>query len=163
MNLETNFFPVSKCFGKKFQEMNLASIFQQCHACKGEIDAGDMAVFAPKAGENLCWHPACFICSHCEDLLVDLVYCFKDNSLYCERHYAELVRPRCAACDEVRDSLYVLFSLNARSQLRSNIDAKFLLLYDPRIETTNFLFCCVFRNHMYDPRIGTTNFLFCCC
>ena len=88
--------------------MNLASIFQQCHACKGEIDAGDMAVFAPKAGENLCWHPACFICSHCEELLVDLVYCFKDNSLYCERHYAELVR-RCAACDEVRDSLYVLF------------------------------------------------------
>ncbi len=60
-----------------------------------------MAVFAPKAGENLCWHPACFICSRCEELLVDLVYCFKDDAVCCERHYAEQVRPRCAACDEV--------------------------------------------------------------
>ncbi len=67
-----------------------------------------MAVFAPKAGENVCWHPACFICSTCEELLVDLVYCFKDNALFCERHYAEQVRPRCAACDEVSSLIYVV-------------------------------------------------------
>ena len=85
--------------------------FQQCHTCKGEIDAGDMAVFAPKAGENLCWHPACFICAQCEELLVDLVYCFKDNTLYCQRHYAEQVRPRCAACDEVSDRQSPVFRI----------------------------------------------------
>ncbi|ETN86193.1 PET domain protein [Necator americanus] len=39
-------------------------------------------------------------------LLVDLTYCVKDDQIYCERHYAELHKPRCAACDEVRFFLY---------------------------------------------------------
>ena len=79
----------------------LFHIFQSCHRCEGEIEAGDIAVFAPKAGEDLCWHAACFVCSTCEELLVDLCYCHKDGIIYCERHYAEQIRPRCAACDEV--------------------------------------------------------------
>nr|AJV21312.1 limpet [Terebratalia transversa] len=72
-----------------------------CRKCDGEIEMGDMAVFAPKADNNACWHPACFMCNTCDELLVDLVYAQKDGELYCERHFAELFRPRCRACDEL--------------------------------------------------------------
>lgn len=60
-----------------------------------------MAVFASRAGHDKCWHPACFVCMTCEELLVDLIYFYKDDNLYCGRHHAELIKPRCAACDEV--------------------------------------------------------------
>ncbi|XP_069128903.1 testin-like isoform X1 [Argopecten irradians] len=72
-----------------------------CHLCKGEMEEGDLAVYASKMGQDICWHPACFICVQCEELLVDLVYCLHSKKLYCQRHYAELIRPRCPACDEL--------------------------------------------------------------
>lgn len=50
---------------------------------------------------GLLYHPACFQCAQCHELLVDLAYCVHDDALYCERHYAERLKPRCAACDEV--------------------------------------------------------------
>lgn len=56
---------------------------------------------APKFGENVAWHPACFQCTTCAELLVDLTYCVHEDQLYCERHYAEQLKPRCSACDEV--------------------------------------------------------------
>ena len=56
---------------------------------------------APKFGENVAWHPACFQCTTCAELLVDLTYCVHEEQLYCERHYAEQLKPRCSACDEV--------------------------------------------------------------
>jgi prickle len=62
---------------------------------------GSCAVFTEKAGDEVCWHPKCFVCYQCEELLVDLIYFWKDGKLYCGRHHAELVKPRCAACDEV--------------------------------------------------------------
>ena len=58
-------------------------------------------MFASRAGESKCWHPGCFVCSICNNLLVDLIYFYKDGGIYCGRHYAELYKPRCAACDEV--------------------------------------------------------------
>lgn len=73
----------------------------ECKKCQGEISAGEVAVLAPKFGENVCWHPACFVCKKCDELLVDLTYCVKDGYLLCERHYAETVKPRCAGCDEL--------------------------------------------------------------
>ena len=60
-----------------------------------------MAVFAPRAGQNTSWHASCFVCSVCKELLVDLIYCYKDGRIFCGRHHAETLRPRCAACDEV--------------------------------------------------------------
>ena len=33
---------------------------------------------------------------------MDLIYCYKDGRIFCGRHHAETLRPRCAACDEVR-------------------------------------------------------------
>ena len=52
------------------------------------------------------WHPRCFQCSECEELLVDLTYCVHDDKIYCERHYAEMLKPRCNACDEVSFTIY---------------------------------------------------------
>ena len=36
-----------------------------------------------------------------QELLVDLIYFYKDRKLYCGRHHAEALKPRCSACDEV--------------------------------------------------------------
>lgn len=47
------------------------------------------------------FHPTCFTCSTCKEFLVDLVYCLRDNKLYCLRHYGESLRPRCSWCQEV--------------------------------------------------------------
>ena len=32
---------------------------------------------------------------------MDLIYFYKDRKLYCGRHHAETLKPRCSACDEV--------------------------------------------------------------
>ena len=74
------------------------------------LKAGDVGVFADRAGPNKCWHPACFTCSDCGELLVDLIYFFndKDDKVYCGRHHAEKLKPRCAACDEVCRELMLL-------------------------------------------------------
>lgn len=60
-----------------------------------------MAVTAPKFRDQILWHPRCFRCTTCDELLVDLTYCVHDDQIYCERHYAELLKPRCNSCDEV--------------------------------------------------------------
>lgn len=61
--------------------------------------------------EQKCWHPPCFRCSTCDELLVDLTYCVHDDKIYCERHYAEELKPRCNACDEVSKQ-YNFISVN---------------------------------------------------
>ncbi|GLH16985.1 Protein prickle, partial [Gryllus bimaculatus] len=71
-----------------------------CPQCRVVLEPGEVAVVAPKLGPQTAWHPACFICCSCQELLVDLTYCVHDDQLYCERHYAEQLKPRCAACDE---------------------------------------------------------------
>ncbi|KAI1722433.1 LIM domain-containing protein [Ditylenchus destructor] len=73
----------------------------ECRKCRGILERNEMAVIAPKLGENAGWHPACFNCATCEQLLVDLTYCVREDKIYCERHYAELHKPRCSACDEL--------------------------------------------------------------
>lgn len=69
--------------------------------CGGQINGGDIAVFASRAGHGVCWHPACFVCSTCSELLVDLIYFYQDGKIFCGRHHAERLKPRCTACDEV--------------------------------------------------------------
>lgn len=55
--------------------------------------------------QNLRWQystiPAKLFLASLFQLLVDLTYCVKEGQVYCERHYAELHKPRCSACDEV--------------------------------------------------------------
>uniref|UniRef100_A0A3P9IXU9 Prickle planar cell polarity protein 2 n=2 Tax=Oryzias latipes TaxID=8090 RepID=A0A3P9IXU9_ORYLA len=72
-----------------------------CEQCAGHINGGDIAVFASRAGLGVCWHPACFVCSMCKELLVDLIYFHQDGKIYCGRHHAERLKPRCTACDEI--------------------------------------------------------------
>ncbi|XP_030630027.1 prickle-like protein 1b [Chanos chanos] len=72
-----------------------------CEHCKQNISGGEMAIFASRAGPGPCWHPACFTCSTCQELLVDLIYFYHDGKIYCGRHHAELLKPRCSACDEI--------------------------------------------------------------
>uniref|UniRef100_UPI00358E6B5C testin n=1 Tax=Myxine glutinosa TaxID=7769 RepID=UPI00358E6B5C len=68
---------------------------------QGQLQPGEPAVFAERAGPDCLWHPACFVCSHCTELLVDLIYFWKGGNLYCGRHYGESELSRCAGCDEL--------------------------------------------------------------
>ncbi|XP_033940195.1 prickle-like protein 1a [Pseudochaenichthys georgianus] len=72
-----------------------------CEHCGENINGGEMAVFSSRAGPGLCWHPACFACSTCSELLVDLIYFYHDGKIHCGRHHAELLKPRCSACEEI--------------------------------------------------------------
>ncbi|XP_061591236.1 protein prickle isoform X2 [Cololabis saira] len=72
-----------------------------CQQCGRQICGGDIAVFASRAGHGSCWHPQCFQCASCSELLVDLIYFYQDAQIYCGRHHAERLKPRCQACDEV--------------------------------------------------------------
>ena len=76
-----------------------------CAHCHKAIPAGGVAVVAPKLGPVLLFHPACFTCHTCKELLgeselsvssgyhsndggcvsVDLTYCVYQDHLYCER------------------------------------------------------------------------------
>ncbi|XP_037295259.1 protein prickle isoform X2 [Manduca sexta] len=72
-----------------------------CERCEETMSAGDMCVSAARAGPSARWHPGCFVCCTCQELLIDLVYFWKDGRLYCGRHHAETLKPRCSACDEI--------------------------------------------------------------
>lgn len=73
-----------------------------CKSCKGDIYAGTVAVKAERAGKEVAWHPQCFKCHTCGDLLADLVYFFHGGDIYCGRDLANILKiPRCQACDEL--------------------------------------------------------------
>ncbi|XP_034434956.1 prickle-like protein 1 isoform X1 [Hippoglossus hippoglossus] len=73
----------------------------RCEHCSGGINGGEMAIFASRAGPSPCWHPACFVCATCQELLVDLIYFYQNGKALCGRHHAELLKPRCSSCDEI--------------------------------------------------------------
>jgi len=74
-----------------------------CKHCEKPVENGSIGIFAARAGAQACWHPNCFVCTTCDEHLVDLIYFFNgsDSKVYCGRHHAELYKPRCPACDEV--------------------------------------------------------------
>ncbi|EAW83497.1 testin [Pongo pygmaeus] len=72
-----------------------------CYCCKLSMKEGDPAIYAERAGYDKLWHPACFVCSTCHELLVDMIYFWKNEKLYCGRHYCDSEKPRCAGCDEL--------------------------------------------------------------
>ncbi|KAH8389936.1 hypothetical protein KR200_004337 [Drosophila serrata] len=81
--------------------VRLLSDERPCKGCEEPLSGGDIVVFAQRLGAQLCWHPGCFVCSVCKELLVDLIYFQRDGNLYCGRHHAETQKPRCSACDEI--------------------------------------------------------------
>ncbi|XP_041579590.1 prickle-like protein 4 isoform X1 [Vulpes lagopus] len=72
-----------------------------CEKCRELLRPGEYGVLAARAGERRRWHPACFACQACGQALIDLIYFYHDGHLYCGRHHAELLRPRCPACDQL--------------------------------------------------------------
>eukprot|EP00073_Rattus_norvegicus_P041973 XP_008771726.1 PREDICTED: testin-like isoform X1 [Rattus norvegicus] len=72
-----------------------------CYSCKHAVKEGNPAIFAERAGYDKLWHPACFICTICGEILVDMIYFWKNGKLYCGRHYCDSEKPRCAGCDEL--------------------------------------------------------------
>ena len=68
--------------------------------CGRRLNKGDPGISASRLGDQF-WHPSCFSCHFCHQLLVDLIYFQQDGRIYCGRHHAELFRPRCASCDQV--------------------------------------------------------------
>ncbi|XP_052873835.1 protein prickle-like [Anopheles cruzii] len=80
------------------KQLSTTLICERCGEC---ASSGDMMVFASRFEPNTCWHPACFACCVCKELLVDLIYFHREGRLYCGRHHAETLKPRCSACDEI--------------------------------------------------------------
>ena len=97
MHLLLSLLAHNSCQCLCFHLENSSFIFQ----CDGRISPNSMAVFASRAGQNSCWHAGCFVCHACKELLADLIYFYKDGKVYCGRHHAETLKPRCVACDEV--------------------------------------------------------------
>ncbi|RCN53284.1 LIM domain protein [Ancylostoma caninum] len=67
--------------------------------CFGPFEEGELCVVASRIGSI--FHPACFQCTECATLLVDLIYFSHNDKVFCGRHHAEQIKPRCAKCDEV--------------------------------------------------------------
>ncbi|XP_072291642.1 testin [Eucyclogobius newberryi] len=72
-----------------------------CHQCHEPMRVGDPAVYAERAGYDKMWHPGCFVCVTCSQLLVDMIYFWKKGKMFCGRHYGDSEKPRCAGCDEL--------------------------------------------------------------
>jgi hypothetical protein len=88
----------------------------KCAQCGEVVKHGELAVFASRASGSR-WHPACFVCNTCCELLVDLIYFYgNDCRIYCGRHHAETLKPRCVACDEVGRLLAFSISVVIRSE-----------------------------------------------
>ncbi|KAM4612701.1 LIM and cysteine-rich domains protein 1 [Polymixia lowei] len=73
-----------------------------CTGCHGEVVRDSPVVYAERAGyHSALWHPACFLCSECDQGLADLVYFWSNQKLLCGRHYCQTAWPRCSGCDEL--------------------------------------------------------------
>ncbi|XP_075883322.1 testin isoform X3 [Nelusetta ayraudi] len=72
-----------------------------CNHCQQPMARGEPAVYAERAGYDKLWHPACFVCCTCQELLVDMIYFWKKGKMYCGRHYGDSEKPRCGGCDEL--------------------------------------------------------------
>ncbi|XP_052781758.1 testin-like isoform X2 [Mya arenaria] len=73
----------------------------RCHRCDLTIDPKSFAMLTSRLGGTACFHTGCFTCATCRELLVDNIYFCRGGDIYCGRHYAELIYPRCSACDEI--------------------------------------------------------------
>ena len=96
------FFQVNKINFQITQYPTQIVAVTKCKECQLDIMSGEVAVKAERAGRNSAWHPTCFKCKHCHQLLADLIYFFHDKNVYCARDLALILNiPRCAACDEL--------------------------------------------------------------
>lgn len=92
----------NKSINPNMEESHPLHAVTTCKSCDGDIYAGMVAVKAARADKTHAWHPKCFKCHTCGDLLADLVYFFHGGNIYCGRDLAHILKiPRCKACDEL--------------------------------------------------------------
>lgn len=72
-----------------------------CKDCSEIMKNGEIGVECHHHTKTDTYHPNCFRCETCRQLLVDNIYFFYKNKYYCGRHYADQLYPRCAGCDEL--------------------------------------------------------------
>ncbi|KAI6224646.1 hypothetical protein M3Y95_00774800 [Aphelenchoides besseyi] len=74
-----------------------------CRECRSSISHDSVGILPSKTHANKTdiWHPGCFKCEQCHDLLADLLYFFKEGQYLCGRHFCEKTYERCAGCDEL--------------------------------------------------------------
>ena len=97
--------------------------FQECAKCKKDIHQNDLMINAPALGSEANWHPGCFECSVCNELLADLIFCHKDGNIYCVRHFGDQLKPRCCMCDEVCKLTSYLNPLTAKPLCKKSVFA----------------------------------------
>lgn len=84
------------CVGKVMNVLSAAP----CHHCKTLMVDGEIGVEIVRTAQGFVFHPKCFVCTECDDLLVGLNSFMEKEKLYCGRHYNDLFKARCKACDE---------------------------------------------------------------
>eukprot|EP00045_Choanoeca_perplexa_P008152 m.74780 g.74780 ORF g.74780 m.74780 type:complete len:542 (-) comp14379_c0_seq1:82-1707(-) len=76
----------------------------RCYRCTGAIRQGQLCAqiqrLHDEQGPAVYHHDTCFVCERCEEPLADLLAFVHENMLLCGRHFADMHRPRCHACDE---------------------------------------------------------------
>eukprot|EP00049_Salpingoeca_infusionum_P002726 m.59192 g.59192 ORF g.59192 m.59192 type:complete len:400 (-) comp11756_c1_seq2:1657-2856(-) len=80
-------------------QVSRAKMAAPCFACREPMVVGKMQVTI-QGMPGVRYHPYCFRCTTCKELLVGLNAWIKDDSIFCERHFSDCYKARCAACDE---------------------------------------------------------------
>ncbi|KAE9413620.1 hypothetical protein Angca_006178, partial [Angiostrongylus cantonensis] len=80
-------------------EISLETV--KCKSCAATIPVGDVGIKTDHGSKGEMWHPNCFRCAECNQLLVDMLYFHFQGKYYCGRHFADQQYPRCAGCDEL--------------------------------------------------------------
>ena len=87
------------------------------------------AMFTSRMGPNVCFHTGCFSCATCKELLVDNIYFYRNGDIYCGRHYADQIYPRCSACDEVRTFLSLLKTCEPTDEIMALFFLRIRIVY----------------------------------
>lgn len=77
----------------------VAALDTNCSYCMQPFQQGKLQVYLESLPMAR-YHPACFRCTTCKELLAGLQVFIKDGGIYCERHFSDLYKARCFACDE---------------------------------------------------------------
>jgi len=108
---DTSDFKFSDRLNQKNHFKQEKSFVWKCQKCAETLHPGEIAISAEHANPLARWHPKCFCCVECNELLQDLLYYNHDDQIYCEKHYMKkLKKPKliCAACDEpIKTNEYV--------------------------------------------------------
>uniref|UniRef100_A0A0K0EGT8 LIM domain protein n=1 Tax=Strongyloides stercoralis TaxID=6248 RepID=A0A0K0EGT8_STRER len=73
----------------------------ECYNCNSSLHNTNIVVDTSKGPGKDTFHPKCFKCEVCNQLLVDLLYFYHNDKYFCGRHYGEQIYSRCFGCDEL--------------------------------------------------------------